>query len=81
MFFFFFKLNFQLQTIEEENTGRLSCSCVIVLKKVSAIMHQAGIFSQCQGSINSVSLGIEAHPLGNVMCGSWLLADKRGKFQ
>lgn len=23
-------------------------------------MHQAGIFSQCQGSINSVSLGIEA---------------------
>ena len=23
-------------------------------------MHQAGIFSQCQGSINSVSLGIKA---------------------
>lgn len=58
----FFKLNFQLQTIEEENTGslQLSCSCVIVLKNVNTIMHQTGIFSQCQGSIKSVSLGIEA---------------------
>lgn len=27
---------------------------------MSAITHQAGIFSQCQGNINRVSLGIEA---------------------
>lgn len=39
---------------------RLSCSCITVLKKVSAFMHQVRIFSQCQGSISSVSLGVEA---------------------